>query len=104
MTTATRRRGAWTSPYDGETWTDPSDIDIDHLREAFANDMTRPELIAVTDNVNQSKSDSDPAEWMPPRRAYWCTYAAGWVEVKHFYELTIDAEEKRALEDTLARC
>ena len=34
-------------------------------RQSFANDLTRPQLIAVTDNVNQSKSDQDPAEWMP---------------------------------------
>lgn len=36
-------------------------------RQAFANDLVRPQLFAVTDNVNQSKSDKDPAEWMPPR-------------------------------------
>src|SRR3954452_2174900 len=23
--------GSWTSPYDGETWTQPSDVDIDHM-------------------------------------------------------------------------
>jgi hypothetical protein len=23
--------GSWLSPYDGETWTDPSDVDIDHM-------------------------------------------------------------------------
>ena len=37
-------------------------------RQSFANDLTRPQLIAVTDNVNQSKSDQDPAEWMPRAR------------------------------------
>ena len=75
--------GSWYSAYDGATWTAASDVDIDHLvplaeawdsgasgwttaqRQAFANDLTRPQLIAVTDNVNQSKGDQDPAEWMP---------------------------------------
>lgn len=67
--------GSWYSPYDGATWTAASDVDIDHLvplaeawdsgagkwttaqRQAFANDVTRPQLLAVTDNVNQSKGD-----------------------------------------------
>ncbi|KAF8756496.1 hypothetical protein RHS01_04579 [Rhizoctonia solani] len=67
--------GTWTSPYDGAKWTAASDLDIDHIvplkeawvsgarswttarREALANDLTRPQLLAVTDNVNQSKGD-----------------------------------------------
>jgi hypothetical protein len=72
--------GSWTSWYDGATWTAPSDVDIDHLvplgeawasgadawtadqRRAYANDLTLPvALQAVTDNVNQSKGDRDPA-------------------------------------------
>ena len=75
--------GSWYSPYDGATWTAASDVDIDHMvplaeawssgasswttaqRQAFANDLTRPQLIAVTDNVNQSKGDQDPAKWLP---------------------------------------
>jgi len=35
-------------------------------RQAFANDLTNPQLLAVTDNVNQSKSDSGPEDWKPP--------------------------------------
>lgn len=35
-------------------------------RRAFANDLTNPQLIAVTDSVNQSKSDKTPADWKPP--------------------------------------
>lgn len=27
-------------------------------RQAFANDVTRPQLVAVTDNLNQAKSDT----------------------------------------------
>lgn len=76
--------GSWYSPYDGATWTAASDVDIDHMvplsnawksgaaawttaqRQAFANDLTNPQLWAVTDNVNQSKSDSGPEDWKPP--------------------------------------
>jgi hypothetical protein len=34
-------------------------------RQAFANDVTNPQLLAVTDNVNESKGDSGPEDWKP---------------------------------------
>ncbi|WP_405936581.1 HNH endonuclease family protein [Streptomyces sp. NBC_00726] len=114
--------GSWYSPYDGATWTAASDVDIDHMvplaeawrsgasswtttqRQAYANDLTRPQLIAVTDNVNQSKGDKDPASWMPPRAAYKCTYVRAWVHVKHYYNLSVDPAEKSALQSALSGC
>ncbi|WP_328380255.1 HNH endonuclease family protein [Streptomyces sp. NBC_01020] len=114
--------GSWYSEYDGATWTASSDVDIDHMvplaeawrsgasswttaqRQAYANDLTRPQLIAVTDNVNQSKGDKDPAKWLPPRAAYKCTYVRAWVEVKHYYKLTVDSAEKTALQGVLNSC
>ncbi|MFJ9536839.1 HNH endonuclease family protein [Streptomyces sp. NPDC101225] len=118
----TATSGSWYSPYDGATWTAASDVDIDHLvplaeawdsgagkwttaqREAFANDVTRPQLLAVTDNVNQSKGDRDPADWIPPRSAYVCTYVRAWVQVKHYYKLSVDSAEKTALTNYLSSC
>ncbi|MET7993772.1 HNH endonuclease family protein [Amycolatopsis sp. NPDC005232] len=114
--------GTWFSVYDAETWTKPGDVDIDHMvplgqawasgardwpqdkREQFANDLTRPQLFAVTDNLNQQKSDKAPDEWKPPLVSFWCTYATDWVTVKHFYGLTITTGEKTALQDMLGRC
>ncbi|MEV0524981.1 HNH endonuclease family protein [Streptomyces sp. NPDC050439] len=114
--------GTWKSPYDGGTWTAASDVDIDHVvplseawksgasgwttaqREGFANDLSRPQLIAVTDNVNQSKGDQDPAEWMPPTASYHCYYARMWVDVKHHYSLTVNAAEKTKLSSVLNGC
>ncbi|MGW9048964.1 HNH endonuclease family protein [[Kitasatospora] papulosa] len=114
--------GSWYSEYDGATWTAASDLDIDHMvplaeawrsgasgwttaqRQSFANDLTRPQLIAVTDNVNQSKSDQDPGEWLPSRTAYRCTYARAWVHVKHYYGLSVDSTEKSALQSVLNGC
>ncbi|MGW0463891.1 HNH endonuclease family protein [Streptomyces sp. NPDC003027] len=114
--------GSWYSEYDGATWTAASDLDIDHVvalaeawrsganswttsqRQAFANDLTRPQLIAVTDNVNQAKSDLDPAEWMPSRTAYRCTYARMWVHVKYYWKLSVDSAEKSALQSVLNGC
>lgn len=114
--------GSWYSVYDGATWTAASDLDIDHLvplaeawdsgadswttsrRQSFANDLTRPQLIAVTDNVNQAKGDQDPATWMPSRTAYRCTYVRAWVQVKYYYDLSVDSAEKSALTNYLASC
>ncbi|KAF8595518.1 hypothetical protein BDV93DRAFT_528596 [Ceratobasidium sp. AG-I] len=114
--------GTWYSEYDGATWTDAQDLDIDHIiplkeawvsgarnwtaarRQALANDLDRPQLIAVTDNVNQVKGDKDPALWMPPLPSYYCTYVRAWIEVKHFYELTVDSAEKAALTNYINQC
>ncbi|MFI9820839.1 HNH endonuclease family protein [Streptomyces sp. NPDC052013] len=114
--------GSWYSPYDGATWYAASDVDIDHLvplaeawdsgadswttsrRQSFANDLTRPQLLAVTDNVNQAKGDQDPATWMPSRSAYRCIYVRAWVQVKYYYGLSVDSAEKSALQSHLASC
>jgi hypothetical protein len=73
-------------------------------RQAFANDVTRPQLLAVTDNVNQAKGDQDPATWMPSRTAYRCTYVRAWVQVKYYYNLSVDSAEKSALQSYLSGC
>ncbi|WP_420848815.1 HNH endonuclease family protein [Prauserella marina] len=114
--------GSWHSPYDDETWTEPSDVDIDHVvplanayrtgadewttaqREQFANDLTDAQLIAVTDNVNQEKGDQSPEAWKPPAESYWCTYASMWISVKHKWELTVNDAEKVALTEMLETC
>ncbi|MFE1317338.1 HNH endonuclease family protein [Kitasatospora phosalacinea] len=114
--------GSWYSPYDGATWHAASDLDIDHVvplaeawdsgasawttaqRQAFANDLTRPQLIAVTDSVNQAKGDKDPAEWLPSVTGYRCTYARAWVQVKYYYKLSVDSAEKTALTNLLNGC
>ncbi|PSR77092.1 hypothetical protein PHLCEN_2v8081 [Hermanssonia centrifuga] len=73
-------------------------------REAYANDLTRPQLVAITDNLNESKGDKDIAQWQPPLASFRCTYARAWVQVKHYYDLTVDSAEKSALEDILDAC
>ncbi|EFQ84624.1 hypothetical protein HMPREF0063_10477 [Aeromicrobium marinum DSM 15272] len=119
--TCTIVSGQWYSAFDGATWTDPADVDIDHLvplaeawdsgartwseptRRAFANDLAIPDsLIAVTDSVNQSKSDGDPADWMPPLTSARCDYAVQWVTVKTRWRLSVDPAEQAALADTLS--
>ncbi|MGC4870260.1 HNH endonuclease family protein [Micromonospora sp. DT53] len=114
--------GRWYSPYDGATWTAASDVDIDHVvplaeawrsganswttsrRQSFANDLSRPQLIAVTDNVNQSKGDQDPSTWQPPLSSYRCTYSKMWITVKYNWGLTLQSSEKSALQSMLNTC
>ncbi|MFF4879377.1 HNH endonuclease family protein [Micromonospora sp. NPDC000668] len=114
--------GRWYSPYDGATWTAASDVDIDHVvplaeawrsganswttsrRQSFANDLTRPQLIAVTDNVNQSKGDQDPSTWQPPLSSYRCTYSKMWITVKYNWSLKLQSSEKSALQSMLNTC
>jgi uncharacterized protein DUF1524 len=114
--------GSWTSPYDGDTWTAPGDVDIDHMvplaaawrtgaaswtteeREAFANDLASPQLWAVTDNVNQSKGDKTPDTWKPPLESEWCEYARAYTHVKYTYDLTVNSAEEDALTDMLGTC
>jgi len=115
--------GSWTSYYDGALWTDPSDVDIDHLvalaeawqsgasawdpaqRRAFANDLDfGAELAAVTDDVNQVKGSRDYAEWAPTAQGAGCRYAIEWVQVKYRWNLTVDPTEQEALARFLPSC
>jgi hypothetical protein len=63
--------------------------------------LTRPQLIAVTDNVNQSKVDQDPSTWRPLLASYRCTYAKMWIAVKAYRVLTLQSSEKTALQSML---
>jgi hypothetical protein len=114
--------GTWVSPYNGKTYTKALDLDIDHLvplgnawasgakswtaaqREAFANDLTRPQLIAVDLSDNRAKGDQDPSTWKPPAHDEWCLYAKNWIVVKSYYKLTATSAEVSALHDMLSTC
>lgn len=113
--------GRWFSYYDRVSWTDQSRIDIDHMvplaeawdsgarswtsttREAYANDLgDYRSLVGVTDSVNQSKGDKDPAEWMPQYDN--CRYLREWVAVKIRWRLSVDSAERSALQSRSASC
>jgi hypothetical protein len=113
--------GKWYSAYDGLTVTNFSALDVDHMvplaeawdsgaskwddarRQVYANDMgDANSLIAVTAATNRSKSDQDPAEWLPAKDV--CTYVKNWVHVKVRWSLTVDEKELKVLKDTNAKC
>ncbi|WP_432104455.1 HNH endonuclease family protein [Streptomyces sp. bgisy091] len=108
--------GVWLSYYDEVEVTEARKLDIDHMvplaeawdsgaydwtaerRQAYANDLgSKRSLVAVTAKSNRSKSDQDPATWLPPADSAHCTYAADWTGTKLRWALTVDDKERAAL-------
>ncbi|KUO10701.1 HNH endonuclease family protein [Streptomyces sp. DSM 15324] len=110
-------------PYSGKDVTyrrGASKVDIDHVvalsdawqtgakywdagkRIALANDPLN--LLAVDASTNRSKGDGDTATWLPPNKAYRCTYVAAQVAVKKKYGLWVTAAEKSAMQKVLTSC
>jgi len=71
-------------------------------RERLANDPTN--LFAVDGPTNQAKGDGDAATWLPPNKAFRCTYVAHQVTVKAVYHLWVTAAEKAAIQRVLTSC
>lgn len=112
----TIQSGRWVSFVDGRIWTDPGEVQIDHLvplSEAwasgarswsstrlirFGNDLGYAwSLNAITGSLNASKGDGDPAEWLPPLASARCSYVIRWMKVKFRWGLSIDSAERSAL-------
>ncbi|MDT0268284.1 HNH endonuclease family protein [Streptomyces sp. DSM 44915] len=114
--------GTWLSLYDNVTVTEAGDVDIDHMvplanawrsganewtddeREVFANDLIRPQLLAVTARSNREKGDQGPDTWVPEASEFHCVYGRAWTEVKHHYDLTVTAAERETLTELLDTC
>ncbi len=71
-------------------------------RQEFANDPLN--LLAVDGPVNQKKSDSDAATWLPPNKPYRCQYIARQIAVKAKYTLWITQAEHDAMHRVLDTC
>ena len=116
--------GDWHSAYDGLTWTDPAEVEIEHvvaLKEAhdsgawawqpnrlvaFGNDLDDPRTLrAVTAAVNRAKGDADPSNWLPPDETYLCTYLGDWIAIKARWGLSMDQSEHGRIGNLLTeRC
>ena len=112
--------GTWYDPYTDRTYSDPQDLDIDHVvplanawrsgapswtdeqRERYANDPDV--LLSVEDNANQAKGDKGPEAWKPPNEEVWCDYAERWISIKSTYYLSVNPDEKAHLEEMLNTC
>ena len=103
--------GDWYSPYDGETFSSPGDVEIDHvvaLKEAWdsgawqwteeqqtalGNDLTDPRTLrAVSWTSNGAKGDRDPSNWLPIEPDV-CRYIGDWVAIKVRWSLAMDQSE-----------
>ncbi|GAA0319628.1 hypothetical protein GCM10010302_68550 [Streptomyces polychromogenes] len=114
--------GSWKSLYDGAVVNEASKLDIDHMvplaeawrsgaaawdaakRKAFANDLTRPQLLAVSAASNRSKGDQSPDLWQPPDKSSWCQYGRAWTTVKSHYGLTVTDAERAMLTTMIDTC
>lgn len=74
----------------------------EQTRRNFANDPLN--LQAVDGPANQQKSDGDAATWLPPNKAYRCSYVTRQVQVKLKYGLWVTQAEKDAIARELASC
>jgi hypothetical protein len=84
---------AWA--HGASTWTDDR-------RHAFGNDPLN--LLAVQGPMNQQKSGSNAAAWLPPNASYGCAYVARQIGVKFTYGLSVTAAERAAMVGVLSTC
>ncbi|HUF97493.1 MAG TPA: hypothetical protein VMM60_05135 [Ilumatobacter sp.] len=116
--------GRWFSPYDGQTWTLATDVEIDHVvslkeawdsgawswsaerRLAFFNDMADPRTLrTVSNTIDDTKQTNDPANWMPPLESDWCRYLADHISIKARWGLSMDDREHEKISELLGeRC
>jgi hypothetical protein len=106
--------GTWTDPYSNENYTfdeAPSGAQVDHVvslknawqmgadqwsddrRVEFANDPLN--LRVTIASLNQQKSDSNAASWLPPFKPGRCNFIANQVAVKAKWNLYVTESEKQ---------
>jgi len=71
-------------------------------RYSFYNDPLN--LLAVDGPTNEAKGDGDAATWLPPNKAFRCSYVARQIAVKSKYKLWVTNSEKDAMARVLGAC
>ena len=112
--------GEWFDPYTNRTFTDPRDLDVDHvvaladawvsgawewadeLLDRFSNDLGN--LNAIAAGENRSKSAKGPAEYNPTAPAARCDYLVQYATVKIRWGLSITPQDFDVLATGLTRC
>ncbi|MFD8542058.1 MULTISPECIES: hypothetical protein [Streptomyces violaceoruber group] len=73
--------------------------------EAYADDLEAATILAAdTACSNRSKSDQDPAQWLPPAAEAHCRYLAEWEDMKLRYAPSVDEAEAAALREVADGC
>lgn len=113
--------GSWNDPYTKTTFSESSEIQIDHLvplknaylsgaykwnfraRCLYANYLGEDfHLLSVSGTENMKKGERTPAEYMPPNSSYACTYVRNWLAVKMLWGLTMTVAEADAISEVLS--
>lgn len=85
-----------------DAWQKGAQALTEEQRTNLANDPLN--LIAVDGPINQQKSDSDAASWLPPKSGFRCTYVARQIAVKIKYKLWVTAAESSTMRRVLYNC
>jgi hypothetical protein len=115
--------GEWHDPYTGKVFTDPKNLDVDHVvalgwayyhgarnwtkqqREAYANDLENQEhLIAVENTANRQKGRQGPDTWKPANKAAWCDYGRMWARITYRWNLMLTWAEIEAIGALIDTC
>lgn len=110
--------GLWLCIYTGKIFTDPTQLEIDHLvpledafyaggylwdstkKKAYANFLgDRFHLVAVSKSANRSKQGRSPDQWMPPYEPSRCAYLKMWTDVKDRWGLEMTTTEEMFIEN-----
>jgi len=112
--------GEWFDPYTDRTYTNPRDLDVDHvvaladawvsgayawadeLLDRFSNDLGN--LNAIASGENRSKSARGPADYSPTAPGARCDYLVQYATVKIRWQLSITPADFAATEAGLAGC
>lgn len=115
------KSGKWIDPYSGKTFTNPSDLDVDHVvplsytaqhggqewssskKQDYANDLTdNHHLLAVSASENRSKGDNGPSEYKP--KTNLCDYGIEWTSVTSKWHISVTQSDKDAIASMLTTC
>ena len=112
--------GEWYDPYTDRTYTNPRDLDVDHvvaladawvsgayawaddLLDRFSNDLGN--LNAIQSGENRSKSAKGPADYTPSASGARCEYLVQYATVKIRWQLSITPADFAVTERGLAGC
>ncbi len=112
--------GEWFDPYTDRTYSNPRDLDVDHvvaladawvsgawawadeLLDRFSNDLGN--LNAIYSGENRSKSAKGPADYSPSAPMARCDYLVQYATVKIRWQLSITPEDFAATEAGLTGC
>ena len=112
--------GEWFDPYTDRTFTNPRDLDVDHvvaladawvsgawqwadeLLDRFSNDLGN--LNAIAAGENRSKSAKGPADYSPTAPAARCGYLVQYATVKIRWALSITPRDFEVVATGLAGC